>query len=180
MDNAQEPQAAGGGQQTGAGGVGLDAAAREDLARRYDAARDAAARTGYQIVLLAGEGRDAQEIAAVVRRSASTVWRALQRYRAGGPGAVPPRPRPGYRDRIPAPWEAERRRVIALDPRAVGVDSATWTTGLLADYLAGATGHRFHMETVRLHLHAAGYVCKRPTWTLKRKAEEQPGWEGNG
>ncbi len=30
-------------------------------------------------------------------------------------------------------------------------------------------------ETVRLYLHAAGYVCKRPTWTLKRQAEEQPG-----
>jgi transposase len=162
------------------GGVAVDLAARDDLARRYDAARDAAARTCYQIVLLADEGRSADEIAAVVRRSTSTVWRVLQRYRAGGPDAVPPRRRPGHRGRIPAAWEAELRRAIALDPREVGVDRATWTTGLLADYLAGATGHRFHMETVRLHLHAAGYVCKRPTWSLKRKAAEQPGWEGNG
>ena len=150
-----------------------------DLARCYDAARDAATRTCYQIVLLAEEGRDAAAIAAVVRRSRSTVWRVLQRYRAGGPDAVPPRPRPGYRDRIPAAWDAELRRVIALSPRDVGVDSANWTTGLLADYLTEATGHRFHLETVRLHLHAADYVCKRPTWTLKRKAQEQPGWEGN-
>lgn len=180
MDNGQEPGAAGGGQPAGAGGVVLDAAAREELVRRYDAARHAATRTCYQIVLLAGDGRDAAAIAAVARRSTSTVWRVLQRYRAGGPDAVPPRPRPGYRGRIPAAWEAELRRVIALEPRDVGVASATWTTGLLAAYLAGATGHRFHMETVRLHLHAADYVCKRPTWTLKRKAEEQPGWEGNG
>ncbi len=171
MDNASEGASA--------GGVVVDVATREDLARRYDATRDAAARTCYQIVLLAGEGRDAAEIAAVVRRSRSTVWRVLQRYRAGGPAAVPPRPRPGYRGRIPAAWEAELRRVVALSPRDVGVDSANWTTGLLADYLAEATGHRFHMETVRLHLHAADYVCKRPTWTLKRKAEDQPGWEGN-
>lgn len=164
----------------GAGGVVLERAAREEVARRYDVARDAAARTRYQIVLLAAAGRDAAEIAAVVRRSTSTVWRVLQRYRAGGPDAVPHRPRPGYPNRIPAAWETELRRVIELPPRDVGVDSATWTTGLLADYLAGATGHRFHLDTVRLHLHAAGYVCKRPTWTLKRKAEEQPGWEGNG
>ena len=34
-------------------------------------------------------------------------------------------------------------------------------------------------ETVRLYLHAHDYVCKRPTWTLKRKAEEQPGYVGN-
>ena len=39
-------------------------------------------------------------------------------------------------------------------------------------------GHRFHRETVRtvrLRLRAADYVRKRPTWTLKRKAEERPG-----
>lgn len=90
------------------------------------------------------------------------------------------RRRPGYPNRIPVAWETELRRVIELPPREVEVDSATWTTKLLADYLAQATGYRFHLETVRLHLHAADYVCKRPTWTLKRKAEEQPGWEGNG
>jgi len=160
--------------------VVLDTAAREEVARRYDTVRDAATRTRYQIVLLANAGRDAEEIATVVRQSTSTVWRVLQRYRAGGLDAVPHRPRPGYRGRIPAAWETELRRVIELPPRDVGVDSATWTTGRLADYLAGATGHRFHLDTVRLHLHAAGYVCKRPTWTLKRKAEEQQGWEGNG
>lgn len=168
------------GRQVAGGGVVLDGAARAAVAQRYDTARDAATRTRYQIVLLADDGRDAEEIAAVVRRSRSTVWRVLQRYRAGGPDAVPHRPRPGYRGRIPGTWEAELRRVIELPPRDVGVDSATWTTGLLAEYLAGATGHRFHLDTVRTHLHAAGYVCKRPTWTLKRKAEEQPRWEGNG
>ncbi len=28
-------------------------------------------------------------------------------------------------------------------------------------------------------LHAHNYVCKRPTWTLKRRAEEQPYYAGN-
>lgn len=168
------------GGRVGRGGVVLEGVTRVEVARRYDAARGAATRTRYQIVLLAADGRDAAEIAAVVRQSRSTVWRVLQRYRAGGLDAVPHRPRPGYRGRIPVVWEAELRRVVELPPREVGVDSATWTTGLLADYLAHVTGHRFHLDTVRTHLHAAGYVCKRPTWTLKRKAEEQPGWEGNG
>jgi transposase len=70
-------------------------------------------------------------------------------------------------------------RVIEEDPQTVGVDSANWTTRLLADYLAPATGHRTGIETVRLHLHRLGYVCKRPTWTLARKAEEQPEWAKN-
>ena len=29
-------------------------------------------------------------------------------------------------------------------------------------------------------LHRAGYVCKRPRWTLQRKAQAQPGWAKNG
>ena len=30
------------------------------------------------------------------------------------------------------------------------------------------------------YLHRFDYVCKRPKWTLKRKAEEQEDWAGNG
>ena len=75
--------------------------------------------------------------------------------------------------------EAELLRVIDLDPHTVGVRSANWTTSFLATYLAAQTPVAVTAETVRLYLHAAGEVCKRPTWTLKRKAEEQPGFVGN-
>jgi transposase len=162
-------------------GLVLDGAARDELRRRYDATRDAETRTRLLMVLLAGEGRPAGEIAGLVRRSPDTVWRVVGRYQRQGPDGVPHRPRPGHRGRLPDAWEAELRRVIELDPHAVGVDSAVWTTKLLAAHLAGATGHRVHLETVRRHrhLHQAGYVCKRPGWTLKRKAEEDPEWAGN-
>ena len=69
--------------------------------------------------------------------------------------------------------------MIEVDPHALGVPSANWTTGLLATYLAGVTGITVDPETVRLYLHAHDYVCKRPTWTLKRKAREQEGYQGN-
>jgi transposase len=160
-------------------GLDLDAAGREELRRRYDAARAAETRTRFQMVLLAGEGRSAAEVAAVVGRSPDTVWRVVRRYQRQGPDGVPHRPRPGHRGRIPGAWERELRRVVELDPHAVGVASAVWTTRALAAYLAGATGHRVHLETVRRHRHQAGYVCKRPGWTLKRKAEEDPAWAGN-
>src|SRR5262249_46382227 len=94
------------------------------------------------------------------------------------PGPSPPPP-PGPPRPRPPGWAAELRRVIELAPRAVGVDSATWTTGRLAASLARTTGHRASLETVRLALHRAGYVCKRPGWVLERKAEEDPGWAGN-
>jgi len=45
----------------------LDLAARDELARRYDAARDAETRTRYHIVLLAGAGRSAEDVAVAVR-----------------------------------------------------------------------------------------------------------------
>ena len=61
-----------------------------------------------------------------------------------------------------------------------GRSSAIWTTRLLADYLDGATGHRAGIEAARLALHRLGFVCKRPGWSLKRKATEQPGWAKNG
>jgi transposase len=73
---------------------------------------------------------------------------------------------------------AELLRVIELDPHEVGVRSANWTTELLAEYLGKQTGIQVTEETVRVHLHANGYVCKRPTWTLRRKAEAQAGYVG--
>jgi transposase len=150
---------------------------REDhaeLERRYETAGDAETRTRYQIVLLAAAGQTAPQIAPVVRRSVDTVRRVVQRYQNGDVGDVPHRPRPGRPPEVPAAWESELCRVIELDPHTVGVDSANWTTRLLAAYLAQVTGHRTGIETVRMHLHKAGYVCKRPTWTLQRKADEQP------
>jgi len=158
----------------------LDAAARAEVERRYEAARGPEERTRYQVVLLLADGLGVARVAALVRRSPDTVRRILRRYQAAGPAGVPHRLRPGMPARRPAAWDAELRRVVELEPRAVGVRSAVWTTRLLADYLADATGHRASIETVRLALHRADYACKRPTWSLKRKREEQPDWAGKG
>jgi transposase len=146
----------------------------------FDTTRDADTRLRYQMVLLAGGGRTAPEIAPIVQRSEATVQRVLRRYQAGGLAAVPARPRPGAAPTVTPAWAAELRRVIDLDPRAVGVPSPLWTTGLLATYLAAQTGVAASDETVRRYLHRFDYVCKRPKWTLKRKAEEQEDWAGNG
>ena len=160
--------------------LALDDAARAELEDRFEAATAAEARLRYQMLLLLAGGRTPAQVAALVRRSPATVRRVLRRYRADGPEGVPHRPHPGQPPHFPPAWAAELERVVALDPRAVGVPSAVWTTRLLADYLAGATGHRAVIETVRLALHRLGFVCKRPGWSLKRKATEQPGWAKNG
>jgi transposase len=159
--------------------VRLDAAAHAELERRYQATHDAETRTRYQMVLLAAQGQTAAQVAPVVRRSPDTVRRVLGRYLAGGPDAVPHRPHLGQPPHYPPAWEAELVRVADLDPHQVGVDSALWTCRLLSDYLAEVTGYRAGIETVRIALHRAGYVCKRPRWVLSRKAQAQPGWANN-
>jgi transposase len=73
---------------------------------------------------------------------------------------------------------AELLRVIELDPHEVGVSSANWSTELLAESLGQRTGIKVTEETVRVYLHANGYECLRPTWTLRRKAAEQAGYVG--
>ena len=157
----------------------LSAAQRAALEAAYNATDDAEARLRYQMVLLAQQGRTAPEIARLTLRGPDTVVRVVRRYEAGGLAAVPYRWSAGPPPTVTAAWRAELRRVIDLSPRAVGVDGAVWTTRLLAAYLARATGVAVGLETVRRHLHAAGYVCKRPTWTLKRKAEERAEYPGN-
>jgi transposase len=102
----------------------------------------------------------------------------LNRFLADGPDAVALRTAPGRRRTITAAWESELLRVMEMDPHKVGIVSANWTTQLLADYLDRRTGITVSQETVRLYLHAHGYVCKRPTWTLGRKAGEQVGYVG--
>jgi transposase len=154
-------------------------AERVALEEQFEQTTDADTRLRSQMVLLAADGYTAPQIAPLVRRTVATVQRVLRRYRAEGVGGVPYRVRPGRPPEVPAAWEAELRRVIEVDPHTVGVKSATWTTTLLAHYLAQATGHQTGIETVRRHLHAAGYVCKRPTCTLQRKAQEQEDWVKN-
>jgi len=149
------------------------------LRHLYETAAHAKLRLRAQIVWLAHQERSVAEIAAIVVRSRDTVERVLNHLLQGGLAALPPRKAPGRAPAVTSQWQAALLRVIDRDPPTVGVPSANWTTGLLAASLATTTGMTVSAETVRLYLRAAGYVCKRPTWTLKRKAEAQPGYVAN-
>lgn len=157
----------------------LDATTSTALRHRYDIATDPEERLRYQVIWLAHLGQRVTRIAETVLRSHDTVVRVLRRYLDGGLDAVPRRAAPGPTPTITPAWEAELLRVIEFDPHTVGVPSANWTTGLLAAYLAQQTGIAVSDETVRLALHTHDYVCKRPTWTLRRRANAQAGYLGN-
>jgi len=153
--------------------VRLDQATRTAVSDRYEHTRGAVERTNCQIVLLADEGRHAQEIAWLVRRGPDQVRTVLHRFQAEA------RKAPGRALQVTPAWLAELERVIDLDPHTVDVPSPVWTTRLLSAYLQRVTGHTTGIETVRVHLHRLGYVCKRPTWSMKRKSTEHAGWVKN-
>src|SRR5437870_5557334 len=135
----------------------LDQGMREAVAERYERAGSAIERTHCQMVLLADEGRSIQEIAWLVRRGREQVRTVLHRFQSEGVAGLAPRPRTGRPLGVTPAWLAELHRVIDLDPHTVGVDSAVWTTRLLADYLERMTGHRAGIEAVRVH--ASPGVC---------------------
>ncbi len=157
----------------------LDEELQAELSQRYEEAAEAETRTRYQMIVLAQLGHTAPYIACLVLRSEDTVQRVLKRFLTGGLDAVPRRNAPGRERTVTLAWEAELLRVIELDPHEVGQETANWTTELLANYLGRHTGVTVSLETVRVYLHAHGYVCKRPTWTLQRKAEEKVDYVGN-
>lgn len=119
------------------------------------------------------QGHTPLQIAQLVRCSADTVRRVLNRYLAGGADAVPHRPHPDQPPHYPPGWEAERVRVADLGPHQVGVDSALWTCRLLSDYLHGVTRHRAGSRRSGSRCTGPGFVCKRPRWVLSRKAQAQ-------
>lgn len=157
----------------------LDQATRTAVSERYEHTRNAVERTNCHIVLLADEGRHAQEIAWLVRRGPDQVRTILHRFRSEGLAGLTPRTAPGRALQVTPAWLAELKRVIDLDPHTVDVRSPVWTTRLLSEYLQRVTGHTTGIETVRVHLHRLGYVCKRPTWSMKRQSNEQAGWVKN-
>ena len=128
-----------------------------------------------QIVLLGYEMNSQEEIATVMRCSRHTVLRTLQLYRQGGRSAL----RTALRSkssgqRTDLAWQKALAEAMRLGPQACGVPRPTWTAPLLAEYLAKKTDVVVGEHTVRRGLALLGYVCRRPTWTVRHKAEEQP------
>lgn len=145
----------------------------------YREVRDADERTRCQIILPSYEGLTPPAIAKIVRWKLRSVHRAIRRYqRRGLAGPKDGRHgHPGRKCTVSPHWEAKLLEVLDQDPRQFGIDRATWTAQLLADYLAQETGIRVGEERVRHYFHHHDYAPRRPTWTVAHKAREAPEYE---
>jgi len=82
----------------------LDQATRTAVSECYEHTRGAIERTNCQIVLLADEGRHAQEIAWLVRRGTDQVRTVLHRFQTEGLAGLRPRKAPGRALQVTPAW----------------------------------------------------------------------------
>lgn len=156
---------------------GMPSVSADELAaleHDYRSGTNRLVRQRSQTVLLAYELETQAAVAAVVRCSIATVGRTLELYRQGGRTALRRRPSYQRRGQVTLVWQKGLAEAMRQGPQACGVPRPTWTAPLLAQYLAEQTGIVVSERTVRRGLALLGYVCRRPTWTVRHKAEESP------
>jgi transposase len=153
----------------------LSARERAALEHDYRYDPDPLVRRRSHIVLLASELETQSELARVVRCSSDTVRRTLALYQQGGRSFLRRTPALEWHTaKRTLAWQKALAAALERGPAACGVARPTWTAPLLAQYLAEQTGITVSEGTVRRGLDSLGYVCRRPVWTVRHKAEEQP------
>lgn len=157
-----------------AGAPPLSAPERAALDHDYRYDPDPLVRRRSQIVLLASELDTQSEVARSVRCSTDTVRRTLAFYQQGGRSRLRRTPALAWHTaKRTLTWQKALATALERGPEACGVARPTWTAPLLARYLAEQTGITVDEATVRRGLASLGYVCRRPVWSVRHKAEEQ-------
>ena len=65
---------------------------------------------------------------------------------------------------------------VRQTPREFGVHRPCWTTALLATVVRRRFKVKVTDECIRQHLPRIEAVCRRPTWTVKHRAVQRPGY----
>lgn len=149
---------------------------RAKLERMYRQTHSPRTRIRVQMVLLAIAGKDVPEIAAITRVSADTVRYWLHRFIRYGYAGLIEGDHPGRPAKVTPDIECFVLNCLERSPRAFGVPRPTWTTATLARVVA----RQFHVEVtdecIRQHLARLDIVCRRPTWSVKHLAQQQPSY----
>ena len=154
---------------------------RQALEHDYRYAKTRLVRQRSHILLLCTQLDSQSEVAKVVGCSRATVQRTLQLYEQGGrPSLRGPVRLRQPRMRRTLDWQRALALALEQGPRTCGFDRPTWTAPLLSQYLSEQTGVAVGERSVRRGLAGLGYVCRRSTWVLRHKAEEQPDYHPKG
>ena len=133
-------------------------------------------RVRVQMVLLSIQGYSVLEIAQITQQSDDTVRRWLARFLRQGCDGLWEERHPGRPPEISPAVEHFLLKSLKLSPRHFGFSRPTWTTALLSEVVNQKFQLDISDECVRQHLQDLQIVCRRPTWTVKHLAEQQPGY----
>ena len=131
---------------------------RRDLAPRL--------RERLEMVKALALGQDLPRIVHWSGRSARTVCRWLERFRAGGVAALADAPRSGRPLQADAAYRQALEEAVATSPRALGLPFDVWTSPRLSAYLAETTGVRIAPGWLRALLAQQRFAYGRPKHTL--------------
>ncbi len=146
------------------------------LREMYDQAECPRLRRRAQTVLLAQAGYEVAGIVQITRQSSWTVRRWLHRFMAEGCEGLWEALRSGRPPEITPVIELFLREAVVKSPREYGLARPNWTTNLLSQVIKRRFKREVSDDCVWQHLHDVGGVCRRPTWTVRHRAEAQPGY----
>jgi len=146
------------------------------LRAMYDEAYCPRLRRRVQTVLLAQAGYAVAEIVRITRQSSWTVRRWLHRFMAEGCQGLWEALRSGRPPKITPAMDLFLREAVVQSPRDYGLAQPNWTTHLLSKLIKHQFKRDVSDDCVWQHLHEAGGVCRRPTWTVKHRATVQSGY----
>ena len=133
-------------------------------------------RLRVQMVLLSSEGHAVNPIAGITHQSDDTVRYWLKRFLAEGWRGLLEAPHPGRPPAITPAVEQFLYECLQHSPRDYRISRPTWTTALLAQVVRRRLKITVTDECIRQHLERVAGVCRRPTWTVKHLARQQPGY----
>jgi transposase len=128
------------------------------------------------MVLLSSEGYAVNSIARITQQSDDTVRCWLNRFLAEGWRGLLEAPHPGRPPTITPAVEQFLYECLQRSPRDYRISRPTWTTAWLARVVRRRLKITVTDECIRQHLKRVKGVCRRPTWTVKHLARQQPGY----
>jgi transposase len=133
----------------------------QELERLAAAQRDALRRDRYRAVLLALDGKEAEQIAEALGRARRSVQDWAYSYRDGGIAAIQPKPRPGRAPKLPRDREAQLK--ARLDAGARAEDGVCTLRGKdVVRILDQEFGVKYSLPGVYDLLWRLGYSCLTP------------------
>ena len=132
----------------------------DELERRYRSASDAIERSQWQILWLIGGGKRSREVSQVTGYSVQWIRQLVNRYNAGGAGAVGDgrHSNPGKSRLLNAEQETTLGQVLATAER----DGAMWTGPEVAAWMSQQLGRRIYAARGWEVLRRLGYTSKTP------------------